>query len=151
MLQPLFLSLAAACWAVMAHLTFHNKNDGPYKRFKFFGVESWKRKYERSLTSNKFGTLAGRYEYHLVAAPDTPYYDFFGIKYKEKFPWSATLFVFITDGYHLVQWFMVKFILLGFTLEYCPHGKFYFDWGTFLILWALWTLVFNLVYIRLKD
>lgn len=144
MIQLIFTMLAAACWAVMSHLQFHNKRTTPFKRYTFFGSESWKRKYKRA--PSRTGIVSS---YDLYAAPDNWYYDFFGVKYKEKFPWSATALVFITDGYHLAQWFMIKFILLAMTVTY--NHSFHFDWIGFLLLWAGWTVVFNVVFVRLKK
>jgi hypothetical protein len=34
-------------------------------------------------------------------------------EYGERFLFSSTIFVFLTDGWHLVKWFMIKFILLS--------------------------------------
>src|SRR6478736_5466835 len=53
----------------------------------FWGDRSYNRKYDR----------------RMIIAPATWYYRFFEIKYKERFPGSATVFVALTDGYHLMQ------------------------------------------------
>jgi len=127
----IFLSIAAACWAVCSHYTFQNRSK--YK-FGFWGEESYKRKYARS-------TAGDSKVYWLIAAPANWYYRIFKIKYKERFPLSATVFVFLTDGYHLTQWIMIKCIIASITLELKP----------FLLLWAVWLLVFNYVYVRLKH
>lgn len=128
----IFLALAAACWAVCSHYTFQNR--GKYV-FGFWGSESWKRKYKRSASGSNA-------VYWLVAAPsDNWYYRIFKIRYKERFPLSATMLVFLTDGYHFTQWIMIKCIIASITLELKP----------FLVLWAVWLLVFNYVYTRLKK
>lgn len=142
MIQIIFFMLAAACYAVMSHLRFHNTQDGKFRRHTFFGAESWRRKYRK-------GVLSTPGNYDLLEALDSPYYDIFKIKYREKFPWSATALVFLTDGYHLFQWLMIKFLLLGFTVNY-NHG-FHFDWVGFILLWASWTVIFNFVYTGLKK
>lgn len=142
MIQITLIMLAAACWAVMSHLIFHNKNDGPVKRYGFFGVDSWKRKYRRAGLSSKYG-------YDLLTPPNNIYYDIFDVEYEEKFPWSATVFVFLTDGVHLFQWLMFKFIFLALTLVYNDTGL-HFDWKMFLILWGGWSIVFNIVFRRLN-
>lgn len=73
--------------------------------------------------------------------PDNFYYRFFKIKYGEKFPLSATALVFLTDGYHLCQWFFTKLLILSIiTFE----GDFSIKW--FLIYLGIWYLIFNLTY-----
>lgn len=130
MLSIIFIALAAACWAIMSHYTFHNRTKN---EFSFWGANSWKRKYKRSDSC-----FSG---YCLIKSRSNWYYRLFKIRYKEKFPGSATVFVFLTDGYHLTQWFMIKFIIGAITL----------NWIYFLILWATWTIVFNIVYIEKKN
>lgn len=62
----------------------------------------------------------------LTSAPDNLYYKLADLKYKEAFPLSATLFVSLTDGWHLTKlinnWLIMIVIamllvnpLLGFT------------------------------------
>jgi hypothetical protein len=136
--------LAAACYAVKDHLIFHNENDGPFKKYRFFGLDSWKRKYKRA--PSRQGIVSA---YDLYPAPDNWYYNTFKIDHEEKFPWSATALVFVTDGVHLFQWLFIKFILLALTLAY--DNGFHFDWKWFLILWIGWSLSFSLVFARLKK
>lgn len=143
MIQLLFIMLAAACYAVQQYLVFHNTKNGLFNKYYFFGAESWKRKYERSLSFSDYKT------YGLVPAPDNFYYSFFNIEHKERFPWSATALVFLTSGYNLFQWLMIKFILLSLTVSY-SYG-FHFDWIMFFLLWFAWTAIFNLCFIGLKK
>jgi len=144
MIQIIFLSLAAACWAVMAHLLFHNKNSTPFRKHTFFGSDSWVRKYKKA--RNVQGILTA---YDFYPPPDNWYYKTFKIDHLEKFPWSATALVFVTDGYHLFQWLFIKFILLGVTVTY--NRGLQFDWVGFILLWVTWTVVFNIVYTRLNT
>mgnify|MGYP001574646537 CR=1 FL=1 len=144
MVQLIFIMLAAGCWAVMSHLLFHNKNSTPFRKHRFFGSESWKRKYKRA--PSKQGVITA---YEFYPAPDNWYYKTFKIKYEEKFPWGATALVFLTDGFHLFQWFMIKFILLALTVTY--HHSLHFDWVGFIMLWIAWSLIFNFVYVGLKK
>ena len=130
MIELLCIVFASACYGVISHLVFHNKKRGD----GFFGSQSWKRKYKR----NKEGNL--------YAAPDNDYYKFFGIKYKEAFPWSATALVFITDGFHLFQWVLLKLIFIGFSVE---DGV--VNWSLFLLMWITWSIVFNIVYVRISK
>ena len=128
-IKLIFVIIAAACWGIMSKYLFHGRSDKPYS---FWGKESWKRKYKKY----EYDPSVGFKGYNLIAAPDTPYYRFFKIKYKEKFPWSSTLLVFITDGFHLAQWFMIKFIIAAITL----------DWRWYLAYWITWTAVFTSVW-----
>lgn len=145
MISILFLSLAAVCYAVKTYLTFHNTDKRQADKYNFWGTESWNRKYKKA---NIIGQPL--ISYNKYAAPDNLYYSFFDIKYREKFPWSATALVFVTDGYHLVQWFMIKFIILAMTVSYGTYG-FSFDWIEALLLWGAWTFVFSVVYARMKK
>ena len=129
-LKLIFVLLASACWGTMSKYLFHGDSKNPYG---FWGKESYKRKYKKSSYS-QVGS------YSLVDAPNTTYYKFFKIKYKEKFPWSATMLVFVTDGFHLAQWFMIKFIIAAITL----------DWRWYLIYWFAWTVMFTIIWTRLK-
>ena len=120
-LQILFIALAAVCWAYISLYRFGKLKEGN----GFFEGNSWIRKYKYS---PKLG---------LESAPDNLYYRTFGILYKERFPFSATALVFLTDAYHLAQWLMIKFILLAVTV----------NWVEFLILWFFWVLFFNASYV----
>lgn len=130
-LKLIFVILAAGCWGVMSKYLFHGITVRPYS---FWGKESWKRKYARSVHS-RIG------EYSLIYPPETPYYKFFKIKYKEAFPWSATLLVFVTDGFHLAQWLMIKFVIAAITL----------DWRWYLVYWFTWTVGFTITWTWLKQ
>ncbi len=139
-----FLMLAAACHAFNTFWYFHG-NKSKRHPFSFFGIDSWKRKYKRS-TYSVFPHNERVYD--LIAAPDNWYYDIFKIRYKEKFPLSATVLVFVTDGYHLVQWFMIKFLILAMVVRY-DHGI-KFIWWNAICLYILWLIVFNVVYTKLR-
>lgn len=128
--SAVFLSLAAICWAILSHYNFHNATKNPYS---FWGTKSWVRKYKKNQQIED--------GYLFILPPDNWYYKIFRIDYKERFPGSATVFVFVTDGYHLVQWFMIKFIVLAITLNV----------KEFFILYGLWLLFFNLIYTGLKK
>lgn len=65
-----------------------------------------------------------------VQAPKNWYYRFFKIKYKERFPLSATALVFLTDGYHMCQFLMFLFLSLSITFAIG------FDW---YLLAGVWT------------
>lgn len=90
---------------------------------KFWGMHSYLRKY-----SKKPGPI-----------PTNLYYRFFGLKAKERFPGSATIFVWLTDGYHLSQFIMLNCISL---VPAIISGH----WWMFLITRGIWWIVFNLTY-----
>jgi len=69
--------------------------------------DSWKRKYKTKYDPNTDEKVVMPYEekwYHFGVNP----------KYKEWFPFSSTLFVFITDGEHLFQFLKHMFVIIGF-------------------------------------
>jgi hypothetical protein len=134
----ILLAIVAACYATLSHLMFHNTFKNPYG---FFGRESWRRKYKRFQLYNS-GDM-----YDFYPNPNNWYYRLFKIKYKEAFPLSATTLVFVTDGYHLVQWIMLKALFLLIAL----HTDGSVNWYIFFGAWAVWSIMFNIVYISLKK
>lgn len=138
-IQVIAVILASFTHAIMERIALYKvtKFDDPYS---FLGSESWKRKYKKHPSSNS-------QMYLTYPAPNNWYYKFFGIRYKERFPGSATVFVFLTDGYHLVQWFMIKAILIAVVADY--NGEtFTFNLWRFFALWITWSAVFSLVFKR---
>lgn len=96
----------------------------------FWGKDSWVRKYKCKYTLLKTGSFIREFD----KAPNTWYYRFFKIKYKERFPFSATFLVMFTDGMHLTQHFYFIFLVLSMVTT--PH-----DWQSLLIASA--TLLFS--------
>ena len=84
------LAVSIACYSIR-ELQSHGKLRWQKEDASFWGNDSWLRKYK--LDDKK----------QLIEASDTWYYRFFKIKYKERFPLSATFLVAFTDGYHLLQ------------------------------------------------
>lgn len=125
-IKLLLIGVAAAAYALLSHYTHHN--DAKNKT-SFWGSQSWVRKYKR----NPDGSL--------VAAPKSWYYKLFKLEYKEAFPLSASLFVFVTDYWHACQWVMTTSLFLAFTSTW---------WG-FALLWSIWHLFFNVVYLAKKK
>lgn len=80
-----------------------------------------------------------KYKNPYVDAPNNWYYKRFKINYKEAFPGSATCLVFLTDGFHLMQFVMLKCmaiapaVLLGV-------------WWLFIPIRITWWIVFNVTY-----
>lgn len=106
---------------------------------KFWEQDSWMRKYKK----DKINTEAYKFE----GAPNNWYYRFFKIKYKERFPGSATIFVTLTDGFHLMQ-FLFKLFLIGSLVSYKEMVN---PWIDGLIYFGIWQLVFNVVYRELSK
>lgn len=74
----------------------------------------------------------------LVTAPKNWYYRFFKIKYKERFPLSATLLAFTTDAFHMGQMLMNVALIGAVT-------TFSIDINTLsFVQWALIVLTYKL-------
>jgi hypothetical protein len=100
------LSLILFCAGAVAYCVSQLIMHGKFKLSgDFWEQDSWQRKWLWR------GTIieGGRIERFFVVAPTTWYYKLFNLKYKERFPGSATVFVALTDGYHLFQ---MLFLLL---------------------------------------
>ena len=110
--------IAAVCYTV-SQLQMHGK----LATVGFWSVHSWKHKYG------------------MGAAPKNWYYRLFKIKYKERFPLSATLLVSLTDGYHLMQLFF-KLLLCVAIVFYTPL----FGWWDLLIYFVVFGVVFTVCY-----
>jgi hypothetical protein len=96
--------LAALSWGKLSRFMFHSvaRSRNPTG---FWGKESWLRKYKLDHLDRP--TLAKK----------TWYTKLFNIKYKERFPLSATLFVFISDGFHALQFVAINSLLLAVSLQ----------------------------------
>lgn len=127
LLSLITFSLAVFCYAIkelQSHgkLKWTNRN----KPKDFWGEESWTRKYSKTDVFN---------------SPDNWYYRFFKISVKERFPLSATLLVFLTDGYHLAQ-LTFKLLLVVSIVMYRPL----FGWWDALIYFVVWGIAFTITY-----
>lgn len=125
-LSALLFLAAVICYSIsqlqlFGKLKWMDNEDG------FWGIYSWKRKYKIAWSADDKGFLK---------APDTWYYRFFKIPYRERFTLSATLLVFLTDGFHLMQFF--------FKLLFCAAFYPLTNWWFPFVLWLLWTIVWNL-------
>lgn len=96
--------------------------------------ESWKNKYQVNT------------EGELTTAPNTWYYRTFDLKYKERFPLSATALVFTTDAWHLSKallWMIVRVWIVFLTV---PWGD-WKGWGlTYILLYVVQAVGFHLIY-----
>ena len=125
--------LSGVVWGWYSHFSFHSVLRLTLPPTSFFGSESWKRKYK--ITPQGY----------LYAAPDTTYYRLFNLNYKERFPLSATVLVFLTDGYHFVQFVVFKSLTLAVALMTSDPIQ------TFIVLTALWHSGFGLAYYKKRK
>ena len=103
--------------------------------------DSWKNKYRQI-------KLYGTEESVFIPAPNNWYYRFFKLKYKEDFPLSATLLVFLTDAYHFIS-AIVSFTLIFLLCLYWALSFLHFIFS-FLLLWIVNKVTFHLVYYRFR-
>ncbi len=134
----ILFSLAALCKA-LADSCAHGKNRWSKAEGDFFGHKSDERKWADPQL-RRAADLPIKVEYGPPFAPDTWYYRFFKLKYKERFPGSATIFVAVTDCWHLANSFMVTFVSVGVAFL-TPHPV----WA-FVVLRALWGIAFSVGY-----
>jgi hypothetical protein len=128
--------IASMLWAVMNTWMFHYSTSvfTSLPDNSFFGVDSWMRKYTRARDLRFF------------APGKSIYYRLFKIDYRERFAGSATIFAFLTDGYHLCQFIMLWLIAYAFTEPFLQYGLL----GTLLLYRAVWWVGFNFVFTILK-
>lgn len=127
MISFLSFALAVFCYSIKEAYSHNKLKWGIHT--DFWGANSWMRKYRFK------GDM-----YHDLP-PDNWYYRFFKIKYKERFPLSATLLVAFTDGYHLMQ--------LLFKLLFCISIVTYsmdFNWWMALVYFVIWGITFTITY-----
>lgn len=152
----LSIVLAAGCWAIMSGVMFGRFDS--MLNTSFFNSQSWVRKYyltgrqdndmidvDYYFGIDTLGYLRLKTIPHLVWVLPQWYYDHFKVRYVERFPFSATLLVFVTDAYHLAQWFAIKFICLAIAIN-TPAPVVYF-----FLLWLAWVIAFQLVYLNIKK
>lgn len=73
---------------------------------------------------------------------DKWYYFGFVPPYKERFPYSSTIFVFLTDAWHLAKALMLLVIMLS-VVTYVPLTTF---WGDVILHYVVFTGVFTIFY-----
>jgi hypothetical protein len=66
---------------------------------------------------------------------------------KEAFPGSSTVFVFLTDGWHLSQFVFLNSLIIG-TVLLCQHSNF---WISLLVASVVPRVVFEITYRVLKG
>lgn len=85
-----------------------------------------------------------KYKWKIPLQPPTKKWYYFGIypQYEERFPYCSTIFVFLTDAWHLFKSSMLLFIMLS-IVSYQPIISLYIDW---FIYYVSWTLTFTYLY-----
>lgn len=127
----LTLIIAVGCMAI-AWLANHGKlkwSDANKQISSFWGSQSWRRKYKMDD------------EYNFFPAPTTYYYKLFNLKYKERFPLSATFLVFTTDGMHLMQF--CYHIFLALSLWLFSGVSFWWFWPLIVVAHAAFYRLFS--------
>lgn len=120
--------------AIVAYSISQLQQHGKFRLYRersygFWGEWSHTRKYKKT---NPEGW---------VIDPDDNWYTrLFGIKYKERWPTSTNLTVFLTDGYHFMQFLFLLFISASITFA---AG---FTWLLLLLVWILVHIIHFLVY-----
>ena len=107
------LALAIGFYSV-SQLQQHGKLRWMKEDASFWGADSDVRKYKLHL------------DVAYMLAPDNWYYRFFKIKYKERFPLSATFLVAFTDGYHQMQ--SLSFLSLSACVSLLSGISFWYVW-----------------------
>lgn len=124
----LTLILAVGCRAI-SELANHGKLKWSKNDNSFWGHDSYIRKYKLK---------HGR---EMELAPTTYYYKLFNLKYKERFPLSATFLVFATDGMHLSQ--AAYHVFLALSLSLFSGYSFFWFWPTLPFVHALFYRMFS--------
>ncbi len=118
--------LFAALFKALAESCAHGKNRWGKSENDFWGHDSWRRKWK----------------YPTTPAPNTHYYKFFKLRYQERFPGSATIFVSFTDGYHLSFSLMVTCACIAVIIP----TQFPYPLWSFCLLRLLWGITWTLGY-----
>lgn len=133
-LSVILFIASVACYTI-SQLLNHSKIGLTGKNtWSFFGHDSHLRKYKN---------IGGPDQVYIIdRAPNNWYYRLFRIPYRERFLGSATIFVFLTDGYHLMQFFFKLFLCASIAL----YKPLFIWWIDAVGLWVLFGIVFTLGY-----
>lgn len=115
---------------LLAVVAYSIKELQSFGKLKWMGYDSsfW----GASSSVRKYKYINGK----IQSAPNNWYYRLTKLKYKERFPLSGSILVFLTDGAHLMQFF--------FKLLFCAVFYPLTNWWFCVILWVVWGLVFTL-------
>jgi len=131
--------LAIACYAVVQTLQLRHDMSiwRSVRADSFFGIGSWYRKYDKKFLDRP--------------APSNWYYRRFGIRYKEKFPGSATVFVFLTDAMHFFQFMFFNLLCLSVNLIIFSGWSVVINFFLLrIIVWLVWGLFFEHLLVKRK-
>lgn len=97
-----------------------------YSIFRYLNHEYWdpKRSFPRKYNMSKLNTKAPKYYLGLYTPP-----------YTEKFPYSTTFLVFLTDGWHLLKALYI-FNIITLVLTYSPIVGIVEDTWIFFIVYS---------------
>lgn len=133
---------SAACYAKLSYMFFYpSNNQAPL--VSFWGQNSWMLKY-------KF--YQKEFSQSFIVAPNNWYYKLFNIHYKERFPLSATLLVWLTDGFHFMQFVMLWCISSAIVITHYNLLERPWWWTLsyivfYRVLWsATFTVFFNFIF-----
>lgn len=84
-----------------------------------------------------------KYKKPTEMAPDTWYYRITGVPYKEKFPLSTNILVFLTDKFHFWQAVQTTLLITSMVIAYYapPPIHWYFFPLTLVVSWGVVTHV----------
>lgn len=142
MISVLFFFLSGASRG-LAELIGYEHADSIFsakvKPTSFFGSQMWKRKYR--VTS--YGTMFPHPQLSVrIPRIYRRYYKAFKIEYEERFLFSATALVWLTDGMHLAN-FLMKFSLIAACMTAQLDGNWLLVAGAYILAW---TGGFNITY-----
>ena len=128
MISLILICLAGALNAAM-DILFTNYNNSIFSRFNplwWNPEESWKFKWVYPLQ------------------PSTPKWYYFGFlpRYEERFPYSSTILVWLTDAWHFIKALMLLAIVVSIVV-YNPIICPVIDW---IIYYISWTFTFTIFY-----
>ena len=121
-----------------AFMDLSSEGNLPFKGYYWSKSDSWKSKWKTTHTRLVTATKGDNWWYLGIIKP----------RYKERFPFSSTILVFVTDFWHLSQFFFLKFILLGAFLFEPITDIIVID---FIIVYVSMTVPFELTYSFIKK
>lgn len=89
-----------------------------------------------------------KWKWCMPLQPPDPKWYYFGFlpRYKERFPYSSTIFVWVTDAWHFIKALMILAIVLSIVL-YTPIIAPSVDWLIYYIAWTFtFTIFFDYIY-----
>ena len=143
MIISLVLLALSIGFRTIGELQQHGKLRWSKRNDDFWNVDSFTRKYKwKAASKDPLG-------YDIIPmpdkAPDNWYYRFFKIKYKEAYLFSSTFLVFLTDGYHHMQFWSFNFLALAMTFAIG------FNWWLLLGIWSLIRIAHFVTYHTLQK